>query len=174
VHASTYENNFGKDASLEYNNRIMDSLSLLSADPGFGMLFILSFLAATLLPLGSEWLLVLLILRGFNPAEAVIVATCGNSLGACTTYLIGIWGSDFLIRRILRLDEQTVTRATALYHRWGNWSLLLSWLPVIGDPLCLVAGVFRTGFCRFGLLVFVGKFCRYATVALLAQAGKGY
>lgn len=152
----------------------MESYSHMFTTPGYELLFLLSFLAATLLPLGSEWLLVVMIIQGFEPVQSVIVATCGNTAGACTTYLIGIWGSNFVIRRLLRLDEKTIARASVLYDRWGSWSLLLSWIPVIGDPLCLVAGIFRVAFGRFCLLVFVGKFCRYATVALLALAGKGY
>jgi membrane protein YqaA with SNARE-associated domain len=152
----------------------METISPFFATPNFGLLFLLSFLAATLLPIGSEWLLVVMIIQGFSLPQTVVVATCGNTLGACSTYAIGIWGSNFLIRRVLRLEDGTIERASNLYRRWGSWSLLLSWLPVIGDPLCLVAGIFRVGSGRFGMLVFVGKFCRYATVALLAQAGKGF
>jgi membrane protein YqaA with SNARE-associated domain len=60
-----------------------------------------------------------------------------------------------------------------MYEKYGIWSLLVSWLPVIGDPLCLVAGIFRIGFIRFSVLVFVGKFSRYAILALLAEQATG-
>ena len=68
-------------------------------------LFVVSFLAATLLPLGSEWLLAALVAGGAEPVAAVALATAGNSLGACTTYAIGIWGGPWVIRKALRIDE---------------------------------------------------------------------
>jgi membrane protein YqaA with SNARE-associated domain len=132
---------------------------------GLPALFLLSFLASTLIPLGSEWLLVVLLLNGSAPAAAVTTATVGNWLGACTTWAIGVWGGPFIIRRILRISPPDEERAERFYNRYGSWSLLLSWLPVIGDPLCLVGGLLRVGFLRFSLLVFTGKLARYAAVA---------
>jgi membrane protein YqaA with SNARE-associated domain len=151
----------------------MDILHSLADSPSLPALFLLSFLAATVLPIGSEWLLVVMILQGFSLVDVVLTASFGNFLGACTTYLIGIWGSDFLIRTVLRISDQQLNRAKTMYGTYGKWSLLLSWLPVIGDPLCLLAGIFRVGFGRFALLVFVGKFSRYAAVAVLSQPGTG-
>ncbi len=141
--------------------------------PSLSLLFILSFLAATILPIGSEWLLIVMIVHGFSLPSVVITATLGNYLGACTTYLIGIWGSDFIIRTVFRIDDRQLERAENLYEKYGSWSLLLSWLPVVGDPLCLIGGVFRISIFRFSFLVFVGKFFRYAILALLAQYGTG-
>ena len=141
--------------------------------PSLSMLFLLSFLAATILPIGSEWLLLVMIIKGFALPAVVITATLGNYLGACTTYLIGIWGSDFIIRTVCRIDDQQLERAEKLYQKYGSWSLLLSWLPVVGDPLCLLAGAFRISIFRFSCLVFVGKLFRYAILALLAQNGTG-
>lgn len=149
----------------------MELSNFFSVSQGLPALFFLSFLAATVLPLGSEWLLVLLIAGGHPAPAAVAVATLGNCLGACTTYLIGIWGSDFVTRRILRLDAQDFARAAGLYRRFGAWSLLLSWLPVIGDPLCLLAGTFRTPFPLFSLLVLIGKAGRYTAIAVLTLQG---
>ncbi len=128
-------------------------------------LFVLSFLAATLVPVGSEWLLSAMILNGSEPVAVVLIATAGNFLGACTTYGIGLWGGPFLVRRLLRIEPQTQARAERLYERYGVWSLLFSWLPVVGDPLCLVGGVLKVGFLRFSLLVLTGKIVRYAAVA---------
>ncbi len=141
------------------------------AGAGLPALFLLSFLASTLLPLGSEWLLVALLLQGEPALPAVAVATAGNTLGACTTWAIGLWGSSGLARRVLRLDEAARQKAERLYGRYGSWSLLLSWLPVVGDPLCLVGGLLRVPFPRFLLLVLAGKFARYAILALLVVKG---
>lgn len=141
------------------------------ADYGLYSLFLLSFLASTLIPLGSEWLLVALILAKSEPWAAVAVATFGNYLGALTTYWIGLYGGDFLKRRVLRMDEKSTARAEKFYARFGSYSLLLSFLPVVGDPLCLIGGMLRVTFLRFSLLVVSGKLARYAAVAWVTIYG---
>lgn len=138
---------------------------------GFFALFLLSFLASTLVPLGSEWMVVTMLLARHEPLAVVAVATAGNFLGAATTYWIGLYGGDFLKRRVLRMDEKSTRKAEAFYNRFGSISLLFSFLPVIGDPLCLVGGLLRIRFLRFTLLVATGKLCRYAAVAFLTLQG---
>ena len=135
---------------------------------GYPALFLVAFLASTLLPLGSEWLLVVLLLKGFDPVASVLTATLGNTLGALTTYGIGLWGGPFLVERVLRIDAAARNRAERFYTRYGRWSLLCSWLPVVGDPLCLVGGILRVRMWSFVLLVATGKLARYALVALAA------
>jgi membrane protein YqaA with SNARE-associated domain len=138
---------------------------------GFYSLFLLSFLAATLIPLGSEWLLVAMLLSRNDPWAVIAVATAGNFLGALGTYWIGLYGGDFLKVRVLRMDEKSTVRAERFYARFGSYSLLLSFLPVVGDPLCLIGGILRVRFIRFSLLVVSGKFARYAAVAWLTLQG---
>jgi len=135
---------------------------------GYPALFVVSFLASTLIPLGSEWLLAALVVAGFNPMTSVAVATLGNTLGAVTTYGIGLYGSPVLMERVLRVSEESRHKAERIYGRYGFWSLLFSWLPVIGDPLCLVGGVLKIRFMLFILLVFSGKLVRYAAISLFA------
>ncbi|MBM9529648.1 DedA family protein [Desulfoprunum benzoelyticum] len=144
---------------------------MLSPPYGLVSLFGLSLLASTLVPLGSEWLLILLIVEGYPAPTTVAVATLGNSLGAVTTYLIGIFGSDVLTRRVLRLSAHDLHRAGTMYRRFGVWSLLLSWVPIVGDPLCLVAGALRTPLPLFLVLVPLGKVCRYSALAFLTLQG---
>ena len=151
----------------------MELLHHLSPEPSLPVLFILSFLAATVVPIGSEWLLVVMILSGFSPIQTVMTATVGNYLGGCTTYLIGIYGSDFIINKLLRITDAELTRAKGIYKKYGSWSLLLSWLPIVGDPLCLLAGIFRIGLVRFSILVFSGKFLRYTTLTILIIQANG-
>jgi membrane protein YqaA with SNARE-associated domain len=139
---------------------------------GYPALFLLSFFASTLIPLGSEWLLVALIVQGFAPLPVVLVASAGNLLGACTSYGIGVCSSTFLATKILRMDGPERVRAERFFAKYGIWSLLLSWLPVIGDPLCVVAGMMKAGFGRFVLLVLTGKVARYAAVAWAAVEGR--
>nr|WP_321367259.1 YqaA family protein [uncultured Desulfuromusa sp.] len=138
---------------------------------GLLSLFLISFLASTLLPLGSEWFLVALLLQGSNPFATVIIATIGNSLGAATNYLIGSYGGDWMVKRLLRVEKNQLRRAETWFNRYGSWSLLLAWLPIIGDPLCLVSGMLKTPIVRFTLLVTTGKGLRYSFLALLTLHG---
>jgi membrane protein YqaA with SNARE-associated domain len=135
--------------------------------PGYVSLFFMSFLASTLLPLGSEWLLVMMLAGGYDPLPAVAVATIGNYLGAALTYLIGLKGGSWLIEKIMRVSLQQQERARNYYQRFGVYSLLFSWLPIIGDPLCLVGGILKINFWQFTLLVAVGKLARYVITAVL-------
>lgn len=147
----------------------MEFITHLIQTPSLPLLFIVSFLAATVLPLGSEWLLVLMITQGFSLTETVMAATIGNYTGSCTTFIIGRYGSHFIVQKVLRISSKELTHAKKIYTKYGTWSLLVSWLPLIGDPLCLVAGIFKVGWFRYSVLVFIGKFVRYATVAFLTH-----
>jgi membrane protein YqaA with SNARE-associated domain len=113
-------------------------------------------------------LLVLMLNRGYPPLATVITATAGNYLGALSTYLIGILGGEWLISRVLRISPEQQERARDYYQRYGVCTLFFSWLPVIGDPLCLVGGTMRTDFRLFTLLVVSGKLIRYAAVAWIS------
>ena len=142
-------------------------------DNGLPALFIMSFLAATVIPLGSEWLLAALIIQGHEAVPAVAVATIGNYLGACTTYGIGYLGSTFIMHKVLRISDRESGRAMELYSRYGSWSLFFSWVPIIGDPLCLVAGSLKLQPMVFTILVFSGKLARYWLLARLTVIGAG-
>lgn len=133
---------------------------------GLPALFGLSFAAATLAPVGSEWLLALLLVRGAEPVAAVAVASAGNFFGACTTYAVGAAGGAWLGRRAWAPEPRTWARAHRVFARFGSWALLFSWLPVVGDALCLLAGVLRIPFLLFSILTLAGKAGRYALVAV--------
>jgi membrane protein YqaA with SNARE-associated domain len=141
--------------------------------PGYVSLFFMSFLASTLLPLGSEWLLVMMLAGGYDPLSSVAVATVGNYLGAVVTYLIGIGGGRWLIEKVMRVSLQQQERAEQYYRRYGAFSLFFSWLPIVGDPLCLVGGMLRINFGLFTLLVASGKLVRYAVTAWITLAAAG-
>jgi membrane protein YqaA with SNARE-associated domain len=138
---------------------------------GYPALFVLSFMASTLVPLGSEWLLAVLLVNDFELSLVVPVATVGNTAGALTTYAIGLWGGPWLVRRVLRISQASQQRAERNFNRYGSWVLLFSWVPLLGDPLCLASGVLKTGFWRFVMLVAFGKFLRYLVVAKLVMQG---
>lgn len=119
--------------------------------------------------MGSEWLLIALILQGIPSTQVITVATLGNVLGALITYGIGLWGSEFFMKKLLRVDKRQATRAMELYQRYGAISLLFAWLPIIGDPLCLTAGILRLQPLLFLFLVFIGKLGRYTIIAMLTE-----
>ncbi|UCH49622.1 MAG: DedA family protein [Betaproteobacteria bacterium] len=125
---------------------------------GLGALFVSSFLAATLLPGGSEVVFSALLLSGsVSVGAALVVATLGNTLGGLSTYLIG---------RLVP-DRKTDARMIAWLRRWGAPVLLLSWLPLIGDALCLAAGWLRVHVLSATLFIAAGKGVRYWILAQL-------
>ena len=143
---------------------MITSIVELFAGYGYFTLFMLSFLASTLVPIGSEWFLMAIVTKGYDPVLSLMVATVGNTLGACTTYVIGLCGGPFFIGKILRMSDKSIQRAERFYAQYGLWSLLFSWVPLVGDPLCLVGGILRVRLVPFSVLVLVGKLARYALV----------
>ena len=131
-------------------------------------LFLSALGAATLLPLQSEAVLVGLLLSEKYPVWALLaVATTGNVLGAVINWGIGRYIDHLRDRRWFPVSAAQLEKAQAHYQRYGKWSLLLSWMPVIGDPLTLVAGILREPFWKFLLLVMVAKGGRYLVLAAL-------
>ncbi|WP_434456748.1 DedA family protein [Stutzerimonas urumqiensis] len=129
-------------------------------------LLLSAFLAATLLPAQSEAVLTALLLGERHPVWLLLlVATVGNTLGALVNWAIGRGIERFRGRRWFPVSERNLGRAQRLYGRFGRWSLLLSWAPVFGDALTLVAGVMREPWWRFLLLVTLAKGGRYLVVA---------
>ncbi|QZP31887.1 YqaA family protein [Pseudomonas sp. DR48] len=130
-------------------------------------LFFAAFGAATLLPLQSEALLVGLLLKGqYWLWSLLAVATLGNVLGSVVNWWLGRGIERFRHRRWFPVSLRHLEKARQHYQRYGHWSLLLSWVPIIGDPLTLVAGVMREPFGRFLLIVTLAKGARYGVLAL--------
>ena len=127
------------------------------------MLFGSALLSSTLFPGGSEALLIYRLNQGADSLATVLTATTGNVLGSLITYSMGRFGRQAVLRN--EKAERHVARAERWFTRFGRPSLLLAWLPVVGDPLCLVAGVLRVGVGSFLLLVTLGKLARYAALA---------
>lgn len=129
-------------------------------------LFLVAMGAATLLPLQSEALLVGLLAAQSQPVGLLIaVASVGNVLGSTVNWWLGRSVERFRDRRWFPLKEPAFGRAQRWYHRYGRWTLLLSWVPIIGDPLTLVAGVLRERLVSFVLIVAIAKTARYLVVA---------
>ncbi len=129
-------------------------------------LFSAALLAATLLPAQSELVLAGLLIAGKQPVWALIaVATVGNVLGSAINWWLGRYIERLQNRHWFPVKPAALQQAVAWYHRYGRWSLLLSWVPVIGDPLTLVAGVLREPFFSFVGIVTVAKLARYLALA---------
>ena len=134
-------------------------------------LFASALIAATILPMQSEAVLVgLLTTKKYSVAALLLVATVGNVFGAVINWALGRYLLRFRDRRWFPASVRQLARAEGWYHRYGRWSLLGSWLPIIGDPLTVVAGVLREPIGPFLLLVTLAKFGRYLVLAMATLA----
>ena len=132
----------------------------------YGGLFLSALVAATILPMQSEAVLAGLILAGRQPMVwLLLAASLGNVLGSVVNYALGRMVERFSGRRWFPASPEALARAREHYERWGRWSLLLSWAPVVGDPLTVIAGMLREPLWRFVALVTVAKVGRYLVLA---------
>ena len=135
---------------------------------GYLGLFLASFIAATFLPLQSELVLVSLLWSGeFSVAGLFVVATLGNVLGSLVNWVLGLYLLRWQDRRWFPVSPERLAQAQRAYRKYGFWSLLLSWVPIIGDPLTLAAGVMREPLWRFLLMVTLAKAGRYLLLIML-------
>ncbi|MEE4088734.1 YqaA family protein [Pseudomonas viridiflava] len=137
-------------------------------------LFMAALGAATLLPMQSETVLAGMLLSQAYPAVVLLsVATAGNVLGSILNWLLGRYIIRLRHKRWFPASEAQLEKAQRFYLKYGYWSLLLSWVPLIGDPLTLIAGVLREPLWRFVLIVTVAKGVRYLLVAALVTRAIG-
>ncbi len=129
-------------------------------------LFGAAFLSATIFPFQSEAILfVMLMAEHYQVWLLVAAASLGNILGSCVNWLLGRFIARFEEKRWFPLSKDKVKQVEGWYHQYGRWSLPLSWVPIIGDPLTIIAGVLREPFPVFLALVAVAKTARYVAVA---------
>jgi len=129
-------------------------------------LFSLSFLASTLLPGGSEFYFSYLILSSnYSSLLLILIATLGNTLGGFTNWIIGRFAIKYWT--VDHKPTDRMLKAQQWLQKWGAPSLLLSWMPIIGDPLCLVAGLFRIYWFQALAYIFIGKLLRYTILSFL-------
>lgn len=136
----------------------MDYFSL-----GFTGLFLITFLSATILTFPSEFFLILMLSNGFDPVTCLIVATIGNSLGSLTNYGIGRLGNPNWLKRI-GMNEAKLEKRKQQIQKYGSWLALISWVPIIGDPLMIALGYFRAPFLKTASLMVISKFLRYLCI----------
>jgi membrane protein YqaA with SNARE-associated domain len=129
-------------------------------------MFITAFSSATLIPMGSEAVLLYNIEQGYDLYILFTVAVIGNTLGSYVNYYLGYKGEEYLIKKKY-LKEKNIKKYKNTFDKYGGPSLLLSWVPIIGDGITFVAGMLQYNVTRFFLYVFISKFFRYLVVILI-------
>ena len=129
-------------------------------------LFFSALVSATLFPLGSEALLIYDINQGYNLYLLLLFATVGNVLGSVINYYLGLRGEEYLVEKNY-LKEEKIEKYKTFFDKYGAFSLLLSWAPIIGDPITFIAGILKFNFKIFLFIVTISKFLRYLVLALL-------
>ncbi|NNG74838.1 DedA family protein [Acinetobacter sp. ANC 4277] len=128
----------------------------------YTLLFISAFGAATLLPLQSEAVLLALLAEGSHSVIGLLFfASLGNILGSCVNWWLGLQIERYKDKKWFPVSEQKMLKAQGIYQKYGYWSLLLSWVPIIGDPITLIAGLLKEKFWQFLLMVSLAKVGRY-------------
>jgi membrane protein YqaA with SNARE-associated domain len=131
----------------------------------YGALFISAFLAATVLPVSSEAVLAGLIVSGRGePWLLLVVATIGNTLGSVVNWILGRGIDSLQNRRWFPVTSDRYEQASRIFRRFGEWTLLFAWLPVVGDAFTIAAGAARVNLGVFVALVAIGKAARYAVI----------
>jgi membrane protein YqaA with SNARE-associated domain len=131
-------------------------------------LFIISFLAATILPFSSELTLAgLVATSNYDNLLLLIVASLGNILGSVVNWILGFYSRNLSTKRWFPFKDEQIEKSSKWFNRFGRWSLLFTWVPIIGDPLTLVAGLLRVKFVEFLILVTIGKVSRYLVIFYL-------
>ncbi|MDY6468701.1 YqaA family protein [Acinetobacter faecalis] len=129
------------------------------------LLFVSAFGAATLLPLQSEAVLLALLAEGSQSAFwLIVVASLGNVLGSCVNWYLGLKIEQYKNKKWFPISKSKMLQAQNIYQKYGFWSLLLSWVPIIGDPITLIAGLLKENFVRFLVIVTIAKVGRYLCV----------
>jgi membrane protein YqaA with SNARE-associated domain len=131
-------------------------------------LFAISFLAATILPFSSELTLAgLIATSNYDNLLLLIVASFGNILGSVVNWALGFYSRNLTTKNWFPFKDKQIENSSKWFSKFGKWSLLFAWVPVIGDPLTLVAGLLRVKFFEFLILVMIGKISRYLVIFYL-------
>ena len=131
-------------------------------------LFAISFLAATILPFSSEFTLAgLIATSNYDNLLLLIFASFGNVLGSVVNWALGFYSRNLTTKKWFPFRDKQIENSSKWFNKLGKWSLLFAWVPVIGDPLTLAAGLFRVKFIEFVILVTIGKFSRYFLIYYL-------
>ena len=133
-------------------------------------LLLFSFLAATILPFSSEILLSTMYMTGsFQTLNLLVIASLGNISGSIVNWYLGKKINLYQKKKWFPVSSDRLKKSEYYYQKYGLWSLLLSWVPIIGDPITLFAGILNVRFQIFIILVSISKISRYVFVLYLAS-----
>jgi len=138
---------------------------------GFFGLFLASFLGATVIPFSSELVLSLLLAKGFDINISIIVATLGNWLGGLSSYFLGSLGKWDFIEKYFRIKKEKIIRFKKKIDKWGSTYAFLCCLPIIGDPIAVSLGFFKTNFVKVSIWMLIGKLVKYILWAFITYWG---
>jgi len=131
-------------------------------------LFVISFLAATILPFSSELTLAgLMATSSYDNLLLLAVASLGNILGSVVNWILGFYSRNLAKKKWFPFKDKQIKNSSKWFSKFGKWSLLFAWVPIIGDPLTLAAGLLRVKFIEFLILVTIGKVSRYLIIFYL-------
>ena len=131
-------------------------------------LFVISFLAATILPFSSELTLAgLMATSSYDNLLLLAVASLGNILGSVVNWILGFYSRNLAKKKWFPFKDKQIKNSSKWFSKFGKWSLLFAWVPIIGDPLTLAAGLLRVKFIEFLILVTIGKVSRYLVIFYL-------
>ena len=138
---------------------------------GYIGLFIASFLVATIIPFSSELVFSLLIIKGYDFNLSLLVATTGNWLGGLSSYFLGRLGKWSTLEKYFRLKKEKIVKFKTNIDKWGSLLAFFCWLPIIGDPIAVGLGFFRTNYLLVAIWMFIGKLIRYIVWAFVTYWG---
>ncbi len=136
-------------------------------DLGYLGLFIGSFLASTIIPFSSDFLLVAMLAAGGNPVYTVICASLGNWAGGMTSYYLGYIGKWEWIEKWFKIKPETLAKQKTKIEKYGEWIALFSWLPGIGDVMSVGLGFYKVNPWRVAIFMLIGKTARFVGWAML-------
>ncbi len=136
-------------------------------DIGYLGMFASAFLAATILPFSSDVVYGLMLIGDYDPTLTTVLASMGNWLGGMTSYYLGYFGHWVWIEKYWGLKKGKILKWEEKVRRFGSWPALISWLPVIGDPIAIALGFFRLNVYKVAVLMLIGKTLRYITFGVI-------
>jgi len=133
---------------------------------GYFGIFLSTFIAATLIPMPSELILIVAFNYGFDPYLVVAIATLGNSLGSLTNYYIGYYSRSEKLIKKFKINQTKLDYWTLKSDKYGYWLGFLAWVPFLGDPLMAIVGFLKVKIKPLMLTITIGKLIRYVVIAL--------
>lgn len=133
------------------------------------ILFVSSFLASTVLPMSSDAIVAYMASKHYGVLFIISVASLGSFLGSCTTYFLCLYGREKFIEKHIKIKKETLIKSKKMFEKYGAPSLLLTWIPFIGDAFIVVSGILGINFLTFSAYSFIGKIFKYSIIVYIVS-----